>query len=57
VCFKFNILKILITLQFLCVYIYVCVCVCMCKAILLQAWTGPEVSKRLRLPDLKTFGI
>jgi hypothetical protein len=27
------------------------------KAIPLQAWTGPEVSRRLRLPDLKTFGI
>jgi hypothetical protein len=25
------------------------------KAIPLQAWTGPEVSRRLRLPDLKTF--
>jgi hypothetical protein len=24
-----------------------------CKAILLQAWTGPEGSRRLRLPDLK----
>ena len=26
------------------------------KAIPLQAWTGPESSRRLRLPDLKTFG-
>jgi hypothetical protein len=26
------------------------------KAIPLQAWTGPEVSKRLRLPDFKTVG-
>jgi hypothetical protein len=26
------------------------------KAIPLQAWTGPEDSKRLRLPDLKTIG-
>jgi hypothetical protein len=24
------------------------------KAILLQAWTGPEGSRRLRLPDFKT---
>jgi len=24
------------------------------KAIALQAWTGPECSRRLRLPDLKT---
>ena len=27
-----------------------------CKAILLQAWTGPEGSSRLRLPDFKTIG-
>ena len=27
------------------------------KAILLQAWTGPEGSRRLRLPDFKTIGI
>jgi len=27
-----------------------------CKAIPLQAWTGPEGSRRLRLPDFKTFG-
>jgi len=26
------------------------------KAIPLQAWTGPEVSRRLRLPDFKTAG-
>jgi len=26
-----------------------------CKAIPLQAWTGPEGSRRLRLPDFKTF--
>jgi len=25
-----------------------------CKAIPLQAWTGPEVFRRLRLPDFKT---
>jgi len=25
------------------------------KAIPLQAWTGSEGSRRLRLPDLKTF--
>jgi len=25
------------------------------KAIPLQAWTGPESSRRLRLPDLKTI--
>ena len=26
------------------------------KAILLQPWTGPEGSRRLRLPDFKTVG-
>jgi hypothetical protein len=26
------------------------------KAIPLQAWTGPEVSRRLRLPDFKAIG-
>jgi len=26
------------------------------NAILLQAWTGPEGSRRLRLPDFKTIG-
>jgi len=26
------------------------------KAIPLQAWTGPECSRRLRLPDFKTIG-
>jgi hypothetical protein len=26
------------------------------KAIPLQAWAGPEVSRRLRLPDFKTVG-
>jgi len=26
------------------------------KAIPLQTWTGPEVSRRLRLPDFKTIG-
>jgi hypothetical protein len=27
------------------------------KAIPLQAWAGPEGSRRLRLPDFKTIGI
>jgi len=27
-----------------------------CKAIPLQAWTGPEGSRRLRFPDFKTVG-
>ena len=26
------------------------------KAVPLQAWTGPEGSRRLRLPDFKTIG-
>jgi hypothetical protein len=26
------------------------------KAIPLQAWTGPESSRRLRIPDFKTVG-
>jgi hypothetical protein len=26
------------------------------KAISLQAWTGPEVSRKMRLPDFKTAG-
>jgi len=26
------------------------------KAIPLQAWAGPEVSRRLKLPDFKTIG-
>jgi hypothetical protein len=26
------------------------------KANPLQVWTGPEVSRRLRLPDFKTIG-
>ena len=29
---------------------------CKAKAIPLQAWTGPEGSRRLRLPDFKTIG-
>jgi len=27
-----------------------------CKVIPLQAWTGPECSRRLRLPDFKKIG-
>jgi len=32
-------------------------CKCKCKAIPLQAWTGPEGARRLRLPDFKTIFI
>jgi len=31
-------------------------CLQKAKAIPLQAWTGPEGSRRLRLPDFKTIG-
>jgi hypothetical protein len=34
--------------------IYLCV---KAKAISVQAWTGPEDSRRLRLPDFQTIGI
>ena len=37
------------TSRYVCIYIEV-------KAILLQAWTDPEGSRRLRLPDFKTIG-
>ena len=30
---------------------------CKDKAVPVQAWTGPEVSSRLRLPDFKTVSI
>jgi hypothetical protein len=32
------------------------ICKSVIKAIPLQAWTGPEGSRRLRLPDFKTIG-
>jgi hypothetical protein len=37
-------------------YIYVVKVKVKFKAILLQAWTGPEGFRRLRLPDFKTIG-
>jgi len=36
----------------------VCVCVCLYikgKAVPLQAWSGPEGSRKLRFPDFKTM--
>ena len=33
----------------------VVICTVKGKSIPLQAWTGPEGSRRLRLPDFKTF--
>jgi len=32
------------------------ICLLKVTAIPVQTWTGPEGSRRLRLPDLKTFG-
>ena len=37
------------------VIIRMCKCLLKGKAILVQAWTDPEGSRRLRLPDFKTF--
>jgi len=31
-------------------------CMLLGKALPLQAWTGPEGSRRLRVPDFKTIG-
>jgi hypothetical protein len=36
------------------VTVYMMVCIYGLKAILLQAWTGPEGPRRLRLPDFKS---
>ena len=38
------------------IFLFVCFLQCKAKAIPLQAWTGPEGSRRLRLLDFKTFG-
>jgi hypothetical protein len=40
----------------MCNVIQIPVPLCKAKAIPLQAWTGPEGSGRLRLPDFKTIG-
>ena len=37
-------------------YIYIYIGKGKGKAIPLQAWTGPEGSRRMRLPDFKTVG-
>jgi len=44
------------------IYIYMCVCVCVCvckknkgKAVPLQAWSGPEGSRKLRFSDYMTM--
>jgi hypothetical protein len=36
-------------------YIWVPTNTTKCKAIPLEVWTGPECSRRLRLPDFKTI--
>ena len=38
------------------VFIWTWWCLSKAKAIPLQAWTGPEDSRKLRLPDFKTIG-
>jgi len=42
--------------RFVKIHAGLCSCNETAKAIPLQAWTGPEGSRRLRLPDFKTFG-
>jgi hypothetical protein len=37
-------------------HIYIYIYIYKGKAIPLQAWAGPEDSRRLRLPDFKTIG-
>jgi hypothetical protein len=38
------------------VYIYIYIYIYIYMHTKLQAWTGPEESRRLRLPDFKTIG-
>jgi hypothetical protein len=38
------------------IYIYIYIYIYEGKAIPLQPWTGPEGSRRLRLPDFTTIG-
>jgi len=38
------------------IYIYIYIHEYISKAIPLQAWTGPEGFRRLRIPDFKTIG-
>jgi len=38
------------------IHIHIYVYIYKGKAIPVQAWTGPESSRRLRLPDFKTIG-
>jgi hypothetical protein len=42
--------------QILCLSSVALICNKKVKAIPLQTWTGPEVSRRLRLQDFKTIG-
>jgi hypothetical protein len=36
------------------IYIYIYIYICKGKAVPLQAWSGPEGSKKLRFPDFMT---
>ena len=38
------------------ILIFIIIIITAGKAVPLQAWTGPEGSRRLRLPDFKTIG-
>ena len=42
--------------MYVCVYVCMCVCMYVCKgkAVPLQAWSGPEGSRKLRFPDIMT---
>jgi hypothetical protein len=44
-------------LQLVVVVVVVVVVIIIGKAIPLQAWTGPEDSRRLSFPNFKTIGI
>jgi len=45
--------------MYVCMYIYIYVCVCVCKdeTVPLQAWSGPEVSRKLKFPDFMTTAL
>ena len=69
---EFHIYNIYIYIYIYIYIIYVCVCVCVCacarvcvivqlciykgKAIPLEAWVGPDGSRRMKAPDFKTVG-
>jgi len=50
--------KVIHTYIYVYIYMYIYICIYIYKedkAIPLQAWTGPEGSRRLRIPDFKTI--